>query len=328
MNLNLTSNIFDHNEGVDGGALYLMNKKESYLNEEENIINIENNIFNNNTAKNFGGAIYSEYGKLYMAKSKNNTISFNKAGIMGGGVYSPKNVDKNLFINNFSDYTFYNNTVNYHNSDYTSKLSYILLETNLTEGVPEITSGSYFPLVFSLHDEFGSIVEDAGKFYSGLIIKLYVKEKYSYSDGFYNETKTDTKNEIYKATNIHLSGNTSTMKKGKIELNYFQIYAFPNLYTIEIKIENYDDAEEVELRFNDIDIRIVECNKNQIIMYNNKGIEYCAEPICNEKCPVGIKARCVPTKRKNINDINLNSCECEDGWEGEFCDTKIFIEFK
>ncbi|ORY07419.1 hypothetical protein LY90DRAFT_519117 [Neocallimastix californiae] len=172
--LNLTNTYFIKNKAVNGGAIYISDSISKDIdNINDNIYNnikIENNTFKRNTANDFGGAIYSEYSKFYLADSKNNLITFNKAGIMGGGIYSPKYIDKTIF--DLSNNIIENNTINSFIDNYTSKPSYILLNTIFEDDTINIITGEYISLVFTLYDEFDNIVNDITKFYSSITLKI------------------------------------------------------------------------------------------------------------------------------------------------------------
>jgi len=169
MELKLDSNNFIYNSAKNGGALYLSNKKDSSVSEKR-AINILNNIFKYNIADNFGGAIYSEYDQMYLAVINNNTISYNEAGITGGGLYTPSAVDKNLFDPKLIDIG--NNTVNSYNNDYSTKPSYIVLDIILNQKVVDIITGEYLQLKFILYDEYDNIMEDITKYYSSISLKV------------------------------------------------------------------------------------------------------------------------------------------------------------
>jgi len=105
-------------------------------------------------------------------------------------------------------------------------------------------------------------------------------------------------------------------------LNNLQIIADPNTYLLKIK---YNET----VSFNEqIKINILSCDTNQIKKYTHNNILYCENAICKESCPVGEKAKCIPYYTESINDSNLNTCECSDGWTGESCDIKQYIDFR
>ncbi|ORX77177.1 hypothetical protein BCR32DRAFT_248134 [Anaeromyces robustus] len=116
---------------------------------------------------------------------------------------------------------------------------------------------------------------------------------------------------------FYLLGNTCTFIKGYCNLNKLQVYGNPNKYILKPYIENYHD--ELQFKFDPIEITIKECSKNQIVVVSNRGIQYCEEPVCKDSCPVGISAKCIAYYNKEKNDINLNKCECLPGWDGDYC---------
>ncbi|OUM67534.1 hypothetical protein PIROE2DRAFT_4937, partial [Piromyces sp. E2] len=111
----------------------------------------------------------------------------------------------------------------------------------------------------------------------------------------------------------------------KCELNKFRIYALPGTYIVKVNIDNYN--EDIQLKFDDIELTISECRENQIKMYDKNGILYCSKPVCRESCPIPEAAVCIIGHSENINNIESNICKCRPGLEGELCDNKIFIDF-
>jgi len=203
MDLNLTSNTFTENKSINGGALYLRSYNDLNTDSSNNI-QFNYNLFEDNFAENFGGAIYSEYSQLYKAKTVNNSIINNKAGVIGGGVYSPFAISKNLF--NINSYEVLNNTANGLINNYASRPMYIVLNTKLDETVNEIRSGDYFPLTFTLFDEFDKIYVDIIKYYSLFNINLDLTPKYDLEDDYDYEFKKFTK----------IMGNKCYFNNGKI----------------------------------------------------------------------------------------------------------------
>ncbi|OUM57725.1 hypothetical protein PIROE2DRAFT_17194 [Piromyces sp. E2] len=253
INVNITSNIFNKNSALNGGSLFI---KEGLIPPNRyNTYNIHNNYFTNNTAKNFGGAIYSEFNCTYISDSGNNTITYNNAGIAGGGMFSSGLMGKTLVENN--QLIFANNTVNSNINNYSSIPSYVLLNTTLTKKSNNIITGAVLPLKFLLYDEYNNIIEDSTMYYSNLNIK-----------------------------------------------------------------------NDVELRFDDIEITVSECGVNQIKMYNHNGILYCEDPLCKPGCPVGESAICIPYYKELINNIEKNRCKCLPGWVGNKCENKNLINFR
>ncbi|ORX42811.1 hypothetical protein BCR36DRAFT_305666 [Piromyces finnis] len=170
LELNIINNTFIKNNAINGGALYLRENNENKNYDDGSII-IKNNVFKENKAENFGGAIYSEYNKMYLANVENNTFSLNNAGIMGNIGYSPKNIEKTLF--NIKEF---NSSINDFTS-LTTKPAYIniTIDTTLRS---EIYTGDLFPLKFFLYDELGHLYEDKTKYYSSMTIKVLLREKY------------------------------------------------------------------------------------------------------------------------------------------------------
>jgi len=203
--MNIVSNTFEKNEAVNGGALYLKDEENDYLDDDQYILNIENNIFRDNNADNFGGAIYSEFSKLYLASSNNNTIIENRAGIMGGGLYSPSSIHKNLF--NFNNSKIENNYVYSYSNNFSSKPSYIVLDTEINENI-EIVSGGNLSLLFYLYDEFNNTVYDVSNFYRELSIKVILIEKNKFLN--INEEYENDK------SNYHILSNICSFNNGKV----------------------------------------------------------------------------------------------------------------
>ncbi|OUM63851.1 hypothetical protein PIROE2DRAFT_9520 [Piromyces sp. E2] len=200
LTLDLDSNIFMNNWAINGGALYFSNVNS---NNEEFIsdININNNKFINNYAQNFGGGIYSEYDRLHLSQSVTaNEVTNNSAGIMGGGCYSPDNIQDNMF--NLDNWKFNKNIVNTIENNYSTKPSYIKLNSNISKNNSiTITSGDHISLNFSLYDEYDHIINDISQYYS-ISLKLELENDNNISQ-----------NTIYNS-NYKLSGNIGTFIKG------------------------------------------------------------------------------------------------------------------
>ncbi|OUM63122.1 hypothetical protein PIROE2DRAFT_61476 [Piromyces sp. E2] len=314
MDLYLDSNKFYNNEAINGGAIYFSERKITEESNNSAIITIKNNNFYENKANEFGGAIYSKYNQLYMASAQNNNITNNKSGIMGAGIYSPNYVNKNLF--DISNCHFENNLVNSFKDNYSSEPAYITLNTTINnENI--INVGDYFPLNFYLYDEFNNIFNDITKHYSLMSLRLILKTNDN------NENLSNNRNSV---NNYYLTGNVGSFINGKCELNNIKIYANPNTYYLEPVIENYNG--KIKFLFDNIKIKIDECYSDKIKMIDRHGIQYCESPKCHDNCPVGISANCIPYTTELINNKTLNKCECFDGWDGNNCDSKIFVNFE
>ncbi|OUM67532.1 hypothetical protein PIROE2DRAFT_58679 [Piromyces sp. E2] len=313
LELDLISNTFTKNSAINGGVLYI-----NSASNDKNIksdINILENTFSENSAEYFGGAIYSDYSMLNFSEIKDNEISFNKAGVMGGGMFISKIFNDNK--SKIKNMNFSNNTVDSFLNNYSSKPSYITLNTSvLDETSFNITSGEHIPLEFYLYDEYDNIIEDVTKYYSSINLKITIE----------NENINIFEDDDITNSNYNIIGNIGSFIKGKCELNKFRIYALPGTYIIKVNIDNYN--EDIQLKFDDIELTISECRENQIKMYDKNGIVYCSDPVCRENCPIPEAAICVAGHSENINNIESNICTCLPGLEGELCDNKIFIDFR
>jgi len=223
MSLNLRSNLFKGNKAIEGGALYLSNSNVPTLYQydiynainNENII-IKDNIFNENFAYNFGGAIFSDYDRLYIAQTNNNTLLNNKAGIMGGGIFTPNSVNKTMFDLshwklNRQEKSKYNNT-----DDYATKPSYIKL--NNTEFNKIIYSGDTVPLSFSLYNEYDDQIIDITRYYSSMTLKI---EIYRFDDFYTIKNNNNFVNNsiIYQKPAHYLEGNVERFSLGNYNNN-------------------------------------------------------------------------------------------------------------
>jgi len=211
MKLDLISNTFKNNKGLNGGALYLSNgintkTSNNYNNkmEKKDKITIENNVFVNNCAENFGGAIYSNYNKLYLASSLNNTISYNTAKSMGGGIYVLNSVTTNIF--DMKNWTIYNNTVNSYIDNYSSNPAYLILDPNIPKTELSIVSGNFLPLNFTLYDHFNKTIVDISRYYSSLELHLTLKSESEINGKMSNE-KEDSTPILIENTGAFLNGN-------------------------------------------------------------------------------------------------------------------------
>ncbi|ORX56013.1 hypothetical protein BCR36DRAFT_175699 [Piromyces finnis] len=318
MDLYIISNLFENNKAINGGAIYFEeNKNDISINGSGKI---ENNTFINNIAENFGGAIYSKHNKLYLVDSNNNEIINNKAGINGAGIFVPYSKKANSF--NLSSNIIENNTINSYNNNYSSNPSYITLN-NTYENIPiKIISGDYLPLCFILYDEFDIIMMDITKYYSSMSLKVIMEEKnknFIEAESNNNEVKSD------KNGSFTIIGNVCSFTNGQCDLNNLRIFANPNNYTLKIRIDNYNGI--LSYKFSNIEIEVLSCKSNQVKMKNKNKILYCENPICDDKCPIGISAICEASKEENVNDFNKNKYKCLKGWHGINCQDKDYMNF-
>jgi len=208
LGLKLFSNTFDGNIAENGGALYIADGPNLDLNENRDIY-FENNIFSKNVAHSFGGAIYSNFTKFYLAIVNNNEIIYNKAGIMGGGMFSPNSVNQTYF--NIEKTIIKNNVVDSLDDNYSSKPYYINLDTPLNNNnIINIMSGDLIPLSFTLYDEFHNIVKDNTNYYSSLMLKVMLIPK--------NNDEYDD----YKNQQIHLTNNIGSFTYGNVAFHKYE----------------------------------------------------------------------------------------------------------
>jgi len=123
---------------------------------------------------------------------------------LGGGIFSPYQVDKNLF--NLNNTLIANNTINSYIDNYSSRPSYISLNTTIDVNDNHIITGDYFPLNFTLFDEFNNLIEDITKYYSSMTLKVFMVENSTDND---NDNNYEEKSTVFKMT-----GNVGTFLKG------------------------------------------------------------------------------------------------------------------
>ncbi|OUM60244.1 hypothetical protein PIROE2DRAFT_14062 [Piromyces sp. E2] len=105
----------------------------------------------------------------------------------------------------------------------------------------------------------------------------------------------------------------------------FRIYSEPKRYKLKLYIDNYKD--DIKVNFN-VTITVNKCSDDQLKMSKNSAF-YCVIPHCKASCPVSNSASCKPYTDEIVetNDANLNNCHCNNGWFGENCDKKIYINY-
>ncbi|OUM65522.1 hypothetical protein PIROE2DRAFT_7453 [Piromyces sp. E2] len=302
-----TENYTKTNGAQNGGAIYFGKRINSTIDNKDEEIIIKNNIFTENHAYSFGGAIYSEYNRLYKSNTNNNTVTFNTAGILGGGIFVPESKNTNMF--DISNFDINNNKVESFHNDFTTKPSKIIIDSDIQDEIINIHIGDQLPLIFTLYDEYDNVVVDITKYYSFILLKLTLE--YYYDE---NHLHHDYNGDLQK---INLIGNICSFNNGTCEFNKFRIFARPGNYIIKLVMENFNG--KMDLDFDNLKIKVLPCDDNQIIMYDKHGIMFCETPICNSDCPIDSSANCIPYYKENINDINKNICQCIDGWEGPNC---------
>ena len=96
-------------------------------------------------------------------------------------------------------------------NDYTSKPSYVTINTPIKNNFYNITSGGYISLSFSLYDEFDNVVIDGSKYYSSILLKAFLIKK--------NETNEGSNKEyLSKQKDYILTGNVGSFISGNIIL--------------------------------------------------------------------------------------------------------------
>ncbi|OUM63281.1 hypothetical protein PIROE2DRAFT_10249 [Piromyces sp. E2] len=329
LDLNIISNTFIKNEGINGGAIYLYdnNKSLSKKNGDKQYfdytININDNTFKENLAHNYGGAIFY---KLYTPISSSSSLiknkyENNKAGILGGAIYTDNSKEQN--IPDIDQNTFSNNFANDFDNNYTSKPSYILLNTILAKN-KKIYSGDYLPLMFDLYDEYGKIME-VNNYINNIIMKVTMEKKNEHNNNSNNNNNDNNKS---KVKTHYLTGNVASFISGKCNLNSLQIYANPDQYILRFSIENYN--EFITLNTTNTEIEVMECDNKKIKKYDTfHNITYCEEPTCLDSCPIKKSAECLPNPNDNtINDPTKNICHCLEGFEGINCQDYIIVDYK
>jgi len=219
MTIRLSSNNFEENSAISGGALYFADSTLTTpmtIKEEDQESSIRSNTFINNQVETFGGAIYSSYNKMYLVSVKNNTITGNKANIAGAGIFAPKMVNQTML--SLKGNTLDKNVVGTNLNMYSSNPSHIKLNSTMTSS--SIRSGDLFPLAFTLHDHFDNILEDFSNFYSSITLKLFLlQRKERKEEGEEEEEYGDEDEEEvdhFKNKNFYLKGNIGQFINGKL----------------------------------------------------------------------------------------------------------------
>jgi len=178
LNFNLTSNYFYKNNAMNGGAIFFsnLNTNEGSDKDINELIYIENNVFEKNKAISYGGAIHLEFNKLRIEKYNNNNITNNEAGVLGGGVYLNKNISFNMY-----NLYFKNNKVGSLDNNYSSQPSFISLNNTIENNIINVNAGNNISLKFDLKDIFNKIITDQSNYYSVIILKLILFNKYNNS---------------------------------------------------------------------------------------------------------------------------------------------------
>ncbi|OUM69546.1 hypothetical protein PIROE2DRAFT_2406 [Piromyces sp. E2] len=219
MNINIENSKFNNNVADNGGSLYI---KEDNGDSKLNFL-MKNSIFEKNIAKYYGGAIYTDYSKMYLNKMIDCNFINNTANI-GGAIYTPHNKSTGN-INNITC-IFNNNIGKSYGNEYGSSPSRLKLNDLYDKRNYNTYSGDVMSLDLFLYDEFNNLVIDDKYFlYTDLTIetKLYNKE--------YVKNDNTIKKKIIKYTEVNkdeyvITGNNCKFNNGKFTFQFKFLYHF------------------------------------------------------------------------------------------------------
>ncbi|OUM65946.1 hypothetical protein PIROE2DRAFT_59671 [Piromyces sp. E2] len=300
--MNMHNSYFINNEGLNGGALYLSGGENSDTYNVE--ISMRKIYFNNNTANNFGGAIYSDYDGFYLTDAVDINLTNNTAEISGGALYSPSSNNKTLLF--YEDLYMQSNVGKAYGNDISSSPSYILSKKNYKDTII-ISSGGYLTFSFNIYDINDNILEDNTNYFTFISIKSILKN--------------NTNNQ-----NFQVTGKECNFYYGECHLTKLKILGQPGLYSLNFEIDNFSKVNtkiKIKEKYNLI---ITKCKTDEIGIYSRNGLLSCETPICYNECPVGISASCISiNSTNNINSPKYNKCICYKGYTGVNCNQKIFV---
>ncbi|OUM62398.1 hypothetical protein PIROE2DRAFT_61916 [Piromyces sp. E2] len=303
--MNIYNSHFTNNEGLNGGALYLSNNEKPDTNDAE--ISMKNVYFNNNKANSFGGAIYSDYNDFYLTDAINIRLINNTAEIAGGALYSPSHGNKTLLY--YEDLYLESNIGKSHGNDISSPPSYILSKNEYNNTIT-ISSGSYLSFVFNIYDENNNILKDNNNYFTFISV---------------NSVINSTQNNGY----FQITGKECNFYYGECQLNKLKILAQPGQYSLKFEIDNFSKFNTKIKIEEEYKLIITKCKDNEIGIYSRNGLLSCEVPICYSNCPIGTSASCISLNTTyNINSPKYNMCTCYEGYTGNDCDQKIFIDIR
>jgi len=315
LSMYIKSSSFENNDSYNGGVIYI--KEQRNINKSyTKTMEIFNSTFIGNQAKHFGGVFYIDdyLDSINIKKSK-----FEKNKAYAGGIFYFNQIMKitNNIYNEFDkDNSIIYGSVESHGDIFASKpyrINWLNKNKNLNKII--VKSGETYPLRFELVDYFDQNVIDKSKFY--LNPSINIKEE---------NIMTDNEIELYE-NSIILKGNSCHFENGYCELNGFKIYTiYPTFFDLKFNLE-YN--EHIQFEKDQLTVKIVACNDNEIVMHLKDDFYYCESPVCDNSCPVmNGTAICKKGVPENINTLSTNRCECLPGWDGEKCETKIYAEIK
>ncbi|OUM68571.1 hypothetical protein PIROE2DRAFT_3716 [Piromyces sp. E2] len=199
--IKIFSSLFENNNSMYGGAIYISNTKNKHSNTTLEIID---SSFVENKVQYLGGGIYidDQYLKFF---NISNSKFIKNSSYAGGALYlnnydyvsTSNNKDIKEYIYNFkqNNNVFINNTSESHGNDYGSQPYLIYLkDSNDKLQKVEMKSGNFFyisKLLFIIVDVFDQIIVDRSKYYSNIILKIAVID-----NNILNNTKSIQSNTI------------------------------------------------------------------------------------------------------------------------------------
>jgi len=321
-------NLFSKNKAINGGVLYIkdaINENEPLsVTTDNSWIYFENNLFENNIAENFGGAIYMDLRKEHVFEWKGqNVISTNEAGMTGGGIYFSK-CPNDLVQSMKENLVMKNNLVNRQVNDFIYKPFFVKLEEY---SKAPIYSGEYFPLKFGVYDQFGNKIIDGAQYYSQIHLEISLTNVSN--NPISDKTKLKNNSIIYTLIN----NNVNFLNDG-FNFSKFRILSYPNDYILNFKLNN-NEGEEIKLDISEVvKVKVKDCDKKHVKLYDKYGIMYCEELKCRSDCLIGKRAECLPGNitsseglKRYKNYPSKNQCRCLKGYQGKRCLDKVYIDF-
>jgi len=101
-----------------------------------------------------------------------------------------------------------------------------------------------------------------------------------------------------------------------------------NTHQIDLNLSVENKKQNIKFNVDKMNVFIEECESNQIIMYDKHGYYHCENPICKSCSDTTAVCLKSDSNIENINDPNLNKCICMDGWIGDLCENRDFVQLK
>jgi len=176
--MNISSCIFENNNAMNGGAIYMdenIIKNNISIDNNDIIRNIEikDTVFIKNNVQYYGGAIFIN-SKIYDESNIRNISFIDNSAYAGGALYMNGDNISILYQNNDDDNIRYiNNTSESHGNNVATG-PYFINHLHLDDIT--IKSGETIPLNFILTDKFNQTVNDISKYYSNIILNINIDE--------------------------------------------------------------------------------------------------------------------------------------------------------